>query len=651
MVLKTKKIEARTKSDRITEYADPGIIDELIPQTELPKQPEFYKIPSRFGSIPVDELPLGCDAEKQYYKPYPMLKLPLQKADRVTFGHSKLDPNRLIWGDNLHVMRILPSNSIDLIYIDPPFFSGRKYNVIFGDKNETRSFTDIWEGGMSSYLIWLNARIIEMKRLLKPTGSFFMHLDWHAAHYVKVQLDKIFGYDNFRNEIFVPRIRKNVKEYATVKKLNVGVDVILFYAKTDKVRITLPTKIDKKPERWHGFDAPELRKGMDYTLFGHRPPTGGHWRWTEERSKKAVKEGMLRPNPKTGKPEYKIKASDTVTLSNLWDDVNAYQFKIGYPTEKNEKLIERILEMATTKGQVVADFFSGGGSTPAAAQRLGRRWIACDQSRVAIAITQSRLESLYEEGDGNQHTLEKIPDMSIECWGTYEMPALENKSNEEFRDFIISAYGGRATTTGNLIHGFKKDTPLFVGPAKQRKRITKKEVIEFAREVAITKGKKHGTMIAWAFAPSARDAAYKLTGKDNPNIDLIQITLTEIKSSEFKKHVTKLNSNYNSFLVFIMPPEVVIKSKKLENLKYEFDASESMTMNVGARIINVQWDFNFRGRFTPSKGFAFGRNKKDLSPLFNVEYKFNTVGKVPIACRVQDDLGGEKIHTEIILVS
>ena len=103
---------------------------------------------------------------------------------------------------------MLPSNSIDFLYIDPPFFSGRNYNVIFGDKNEVRSFTDIWEGGIPGYLVWLNTRLYEIKRLLKPTGSICVHLDWHASHYVKVEMDKIFGSGGaqgkehgFKNEI------------------------------------------------------------------------------------------------------------------------------------------------------------------------------------------------------------------------------------------------------------------------------------------------------------------------------------------------------------------------------------------------------------------------------------------------------------------
>ena len=128
-------MKSNKKDDRIDEFIDSEKIEEHIEKTELPKQYEFYKIPARFGSIPVDTLPLGCDPEKQYLGHYPRITLPLQKVKTISFGHSTLTPNRLIWGDNLHVMRMLPSNSIDLIYIDPPFFSGAEYAVIFGDQN------------------------------------------------------------------------------------------------------------------------------------------------------------------------------------------------------------------------------------------------------------------------------------------------------------------------------------------------------------------------------------------------------------------------------------------------------------------------------------------------------------------------------------
>ena len=220
-------------------------------EVEIPKQEEFYKLPRRFGSVPVDEAPLGWEtvvkpAEVKVTKfenVYPRISLPFQEVERVSFGYSDLpldqkkhhpdlfpkSTNRLFFGDNLHVMRQLPSNSIDLIYIDPPFFSGRNYNILFGDKNEVRSFTDIWEGGMPGYLIWLNARLYEMKRLLKPTGSIYVHLDWHASHYVKIEMDKIYGHQNFRNEVIWCYSGGGIPKKDFAKKH----DLILRYSKSN----------------------------------------------------------------------------------------------------------------------------------------------------------------------------------------------------------------------------------------------------------------------------------------------------------------------------------------------------------------------------------------------------------------------------------
>ena len=623
--------KTQTKSshgqDRITEYSDKEIIDSLIETTEIPKQPDFYKIPRRFGSIPVDKLPLGCDTDKQYYKIYPRVALPFQKADRVTFGHSELDPNRLFWGDNLHVMRMLPSNSIDLIYIDPPFFSGAVYNVIFGDQNEVRSFNDVWEGGMSSYLIWLNARLLEMKRLLKPTGSIYVHLDWHASHYVKVEMDKMFGYDNFRREIIWSLQTTSGFKSKTNNWIR-GHDTIMYYTKTNDYYFKKLTQ-QHKPEYIKRFK----KKDKDGRRYRDDRP-GGRIQYLDDTP------GRL--------------------FSDVWDDVMSFQQAstsnelIGYPTQKPEMLLERIINASTKEGDVVADFFCGGGTTPTVAQRLNRKWIACDQSRIAVAITQGRLEALYEksESTGIQQTLLPIPDISVEYWGTYEIPTLEKLTYMEFQNFVISAYGGRVASGDGFIHGFKGQTPLFVGKPKQANRISKNDVIEFARDMVETKGIHKGVMLAWSFTKSARLAVEKLAG-NNAEISLVQISLTELDSLTFKEHVTKLHEEYNSLLTFILPPEVSVNHKKVASMTYEFDASESIALNKDSKIVNVQWDFDFKGRFTPTKGFVYGRDGKGdkIKPMFNVTYKFKHIGKIPIACRVQDDLGGEMIHMEIIRVS
>ena len=194
----------------------------------------------RFGHQPEFKKPIGWD-NKNFLEIFKTKNLPFLPTEEFDWdGTTQKITNRIVWGDNLAVMRALPNESIDLIYIDPPFFSGRDYNCIFGDDNETRTFSDIWDGGLPTYLAWLNARLWEMKRLLKPTGSLFVHLDWHACHYVKCELDKIFGYDNFVNEIvwcysgggqskfFFPRKHGNVFLYqkSTKRKYKFNADAV-----------------------------------------------------------------------------------------------------------------------------------------------------------------------------------------------------------------------------------------------------------------------------------------------------------------------------------------------------------------------------------------------------------------------------------------
>jgi len=234
------------------EFINPPDLPEAEETAEsLPSQEEFWRAPVRFGSIPVEKEPLGWDPRRGFRKWYPQVMLPTQVVERVPFGHPELEPNRLFWGDNLHIMRQLPPESIDLIYIDPPFFSGRQYNVIFGDQNELRSFSDIWEGGMPGYLVWLNARLYEMKRLLKRTGSIYVHCDWHASHYIKLEMDKIFGNENMTNEI-VWHYRRWSAATSCFQRMH---DILLWYVKSIKEwKFTRPLQQYSHPE--HRFLVP-----------------------------------------------------------------------------------------------------------------------------------------------------------------------------------------------------------------------------------------------------------------------------------------------------------------------------------------------------------------------------------------------------------
>lgn len=228
-----------TTDNRAGEIQDLHRIEEESKQQELPKQEKVFsvakRVRSRLTNLPdPTHPPLGFVPGRGFDVVFPFIRLPeLRPAlngDWVQFGSPAFEPNLLYYGDNLQVLRTLPSESIDLIYIDPPFFSGEQYNVVWGDANEVRTFNDIWDGGLDTYLIWLNARLWEMRRVLKSTGSIYVHCDWHASHYIKAEMDKIFGYENFRNDI-VWYYRRWTGESQNFLKMH---DVILFYSKTDK---------------------------------------------------------------------------------------------------------------------------------------------------------------------------------------------------------------------------------------------------------------------------------------------------------------------------------------------------------------------------------------------------------------------------------
>lgn len=593
---------------------------------EIPQQAEFFKTPVRFGNIPVDKLPLGCDEKEQYRKIYPKISLPFQVVERISFGHKDLEPNQLLFGDNLHIMRSLPSNSIDLIYLDPPFFSGRNYNVVFGDQNEVRSFTDIWEGGMPGYLTWLNARLLEMKRLLKPTGSIFVHCDWHASHYIKIEMDKIFGYEKFKNEI-VWGYSHGGKSSKTFGKKH---DVIFWYSKTDD----------------YYFDDKAVRVPMKSGVSSF----GGKLRVDENGRKYRLVYGTK--NAKGETRYYKYYLDEGKLPEDYWTDINSLQSqdpeRIGYPTQKPEELLTRVIKASSKPGDVVADFFCGGGTTAVVAQKLGRRWITADISKIAVSVTRDRIlrDVLGKNGDEKeiQQSLGKVPDITIANWGVYEVPEIVKMKEDTFRNFIISAFNGRLTSSEGKIHGYKQSVPIYVGNPSQEEPITEKEVVDFAKHIVKSRGHHQGTMIAWGFTPGARNVAQQLAAQHAVAIDFVKIQLIPIESNEFKEHITSKHPEYKNLLKFILPPEVRISTKRISNLEYEFDVSESVSLNPSGKIVNVQWDFSYNGeRFISTAGYSF-LGMKNNKPVLKVSYKFPSAGKKKVACKVQDDEGGEKIE-------
>lgn len=588
--------------------------------------------------------PMGFDPDKAYDSVFPFIKLPFLQPntpeDNISFDSPELSPNKIYFGDNLHVLRSLPSNCIDLIYIDPPFFSGRNYNVIWGDDNEVRTFYDIWtskderEDGLPTYLVWLNARLWEMKRVLKDTGTIYVHCDWHASHYIKCEMDKIFGYESLRNEIVwwyetggIPRSDFSKKH-----------DVILRYTKS---------------KDWI-FNAHEIMESRSDEVL-RRIATG---------------------NPSATRSTGQVRhPSDVFKIPSI----NAMaKERIGYPTQKPEMLLERIIKASSNPGDIVADFFMGGGTTCAVALKNGRRYIGCDISRVASSVALNRIikdaeaisgktasvnVGVVKEGQASfELTIKKIPDIKVYYLGVYPIEKFATLKQEDFDDFILASYGSRRFTGEGKVTGvMNATTSLLVGPADPTKGISEETLKQFIVDSLKLRYQENIRMklkvVAWMFPPSLQKYAKKLEEyfyKQNVAVD---IELIPINSQLFRKRILEhyKDADENEFLLkFVTSPSIAeIAVRKISHLKYQFEAVGARSNNLDGFLINCQWDFDFKKGLFAEAEYSLMRkqeNRKFVAVL-EAEKTFEKAGKYLVACRVQDNLGGEATITKEVNVT
>ncbi len=346
-------------------------------------------------------------------------------------------------GDNLSVMRETPTGSVQLVYMDPPFYSGRDYEVRLAQGSQVAAFRDTWaaaetagnlaqlsehlepsaarrvqgliealdsKNSISAYLSSLALRVGQAHRLLAETGTLFLHCDSSASHYLKVIVDAIFGYSNFRNQI----VWKRTNSHGGSRRFGPIHDVILFYSKSSKYSWT-PQRVPYSDEYLRKFfihadgrgtyqaitcTGPGSRLGTraHYEWKGVWPPSGRHWAWTIEEMERLHADDRLIYS-KSGVPRLKKYAheSDGVVLQDLWNDVPALSAnsseRVGYDTQKPLALLERIIVAVTSVGDIVLDPYAGTGTTAVAAERLGRGWAIGDASVLAGSVALSRIRS------------------------------------------------------------------------------------------------------------------------------------------------------------------------------------------------------------------------------------------------------------------
>lgn len=409
--------------------------------------------------------------------------------------------NRLYYGDNLDVLRRhIPDESVDLVYLDPPFNSNRSYNVLFKHRTgseaqaQIQAFDDTWtwsqdseqeylvlqsqapakvadaitamrglvgENDVLAYLVMMTARLIELHRVLKPTGSLYLHCDPTASHYLKVMLDAIFGVEHFRNEIIWQRT--GAKGLMTTR-LPTNHDVLLSYTKgpgatwNEDAAFTPydENDLDEKTAAKYRYrdDAGRLyrldnlinpnpdRPNLTYEFLGVTKV----WRWTKDRMEKAAADGLIYQAKPGNVPQLKryLDEQRGRPLSDVWTDIAPINSRaaerLGYPTQKPLALLERILALSTSPGDVLLDPFCGCGTAVDAAQKLGRRWVGIDITYLAVDLIDKRLRHTY--GDTVADTYEVVGIPRDEAGAR----ALFARNPFDFERWAVSLVGGQPNT-------------------------------------------------------------------------------------------------------------------------------------------------------------------------------------------------------------
>lgn len=430
--------------------------------------------------------------------------------------------------DNLETLQGLPMECVDLIYLDPPFFSNRRQETVW--KGEHRRFDDEWRGGINEYLDFMRDRVGQMHRVLKPTGSLYFHCDWHASHYLKVMLDAIFGMGQFRNEV----IWKRTTAHSSAKRFAPVHDTILYYSKGVECVWNQPRegyeqeyldryyKFDDGDGRLHWRDnlcAAGIRKGRSGVPWRGVDPAakGMHWKFTVERLDELDAEGRIYWPPKGTMPQYKRYRDELKgkAVSDLWTEIDRInpvgRERVGYPTQKPEALLRRIIETSSNPGDIVLDPFCGCGTTVAVAEQLHRQWIGIDKSPTAVSVMKRRLDAVGAE-NVSVHGLPVTLD------------DLKGLDPFEFQGWIIQRVLGSLSTrkSGDMgIDGlsFFEGLPIQV---KQSEKVGRKVVDEF--ETAIARNKSHkGFLIAFSFGRGAVEESARTRMEDGPEVVLVKV--------------------------------------------------------------------------------------------------------------------------------
>lgn len=367
--------------------------------------------------------------------------------------------NTLYYGDNLDVLRQHVSDeSVDLVYLDPPFNSNATYNVLFKERSgeespaQIKAFTDTWEwtqeaertyeqeiitnpgtpanvkemvsafrqfigsNAMMAYLVMMTPRLVELRRVLKPTGSVYLHCDPTASHYLRVLMDSIFGAACFRNEV----VWKRTSAHSDARRFGRMHDVLLFYTRNSNAvwNETFQSFDDDYAEQYYRYKDPDGRRWMSGDLSAAGLQGGGYeyewkgvtrvWRVPLSTMERLDDQGRIfyTRNGIARRKRY-LDESPGMRMQDVWMDIEAlrswHRERLGYPTQKPQALLERIIQASSNEGDVILDPFCGCGTAIAAGERLKRKWIGIDVTHLAVALMKNRLKTSFDLAPGRDY--------------------------------------------------------------------------------------------------------------------------------------------------------------------------------------------------------------------------------------------------------
>jgi len=468
--------------------------------------------------------------------------------------------NKLIWGDNKLILSSLKNGplrkeiedngGIKLFYIDPPFDVGADFsmNIEIGGEQFTKeanileeiAYRDTWGKGADSFIAMIYERLSLMRDLLADDGSIYVHCDWRVNSFLRLVLDELFDKDNFKNEIIWQKIRSSKAQSNSYGNVS---DSIFFYSKSEKSIFNqqyTPLAKERLEKHYNKYD--EISKQSyqlcDFTQRGQgvaryfgeekgrlEPPSGKHWIWTQEKIDEGIKDGLIVfTSGKMPRLKRFLDKTKGNPVEDIWSEIapiNSMSLeRTDYPTQKPESMLERIIKTSSNEGDIVADIFSGSGTTLAVAEKLGRKWIGSDLGKFAIHTTRKRLIGVQRELKAKGHDFRAFEILNL---GKYERqhyiginPNLREEEKQKqlaekeknFIELILHAYRSDKVDGFKTFHGKKGARLVSIGPINLPvTRLFVEEVMLECRSKQITKVDILAFEFEMGLAPNIQDEA------------------------------------------------------------------------------------------------------------------------------------------------